>query len=125
MCETMAKLVCHASRLKEDDFRLIGSSHSDRVCTECDLNIIESIKHMVMECTSNEGLKADMLNEIAEYDRDFEQLCKDHPEQVFFWLMGKPISDLEPEIMNQIWIIAGYHICNMYNNRLRNRVGVG
>ena len=125
MCETMAKLVCHASRLKEDDFRLIGSSHSDRTCTECEHNAIESIKHVVMECPNNEGLKADMLNEIAEYNKDFEQVCKDQPEHLFPWLMGKPIDDIELEAMNQIWIIAGFHICKMYNNRLRNRVGVG
>ena len=125
MCETMAKLVCHASRLNEDDFRLFGSSHSERVCPECDLNSIESVKHMVMQCLSNEGLKADMLNEIVRYDRRFLQLSENNPDQIFYWLMGKAIDGLEPDAMNQIWIIAGYHICSMYKYRLSNRKGVG
>ena len=125
MCETMAKLVCHASRLKEDDFSLIGSSHSERACSECDLNSIESVKHMVMQCPSNEGLKADMLNEIVRYDRRFLQLSENNPDQIFYWLMGKVIDGLEPDAMNQIWIIAGCHICNMYKHRLSIRKGVG
>ena len=37
ICEMMAKLVCHASKLKGDDVRLKGLTPSFRACTECDL----------------------------------------------------------------------------------------
>ena len=80
---------------------------------------------MVMQCPSNEGLKADMLNEIVRYDRRFLQLSENNPDQIFYWLMGKVIDGLEPDAMNQIWIIAGCHICNMYKHRLSIRKGVG
>ena len=50
MCETMGKLICHASRLKQDDYRLKGLSMSNRTCVLCDMYCIESIVHIVNQC---------------------------------------------------------------------------
>ena len=125
ICETMARLICHASRLKEDDFRLAGASHSDKTCTECDHNIRESVKHLVMQCPANERLRIEMFNEIYDHVIQFPALVTNNPDQVFHWLMGKEIVGMEPQGMIQVWIIAGYHICKMYNLRVKRREGIG
>ena len=46
--ENMVKLVCHASRLKGDDFRLKGCTHSYLACTECDMFIKEDLRHLAL-----------------------------------------------------------------------------
>ena len=46
MCEIMSKILCHASLLKRDDFRLKGLSMSYRTCIMCEMYCIEDIGHM-------------------------------------------------------------------------------
>ena len=121
MCETMSRLMCHTSRLKDDDFRLARGSHSEKVCTACDLNVKELIKHLVMQCPESEELKADMFKEIIKYGNRFKVLSTNNHDQVFHWLMGKIIEGIEPHAMVQIRLIAGYYICKMYNLRIKNR----
>ena len=50
VCETLAKLVCHASLLKVDDVRLKGSSLASKFCTLCDLGQKEDVRHLVLQC---------------------------------------------------------------------------
>ena len=40
MCETMAKIVCYASSLKRDEYRLKGLIMSNRTYIMCDMNCI-------------------------------------------------------------------------------------
>ena len=49
MCETMCRLICHASLLKSDDFRLKCSPLSNRTCTKCDMYRIEDIVHVITQ----------------------------------------------------------------------------
>ena len=125
MCETMARLVCHTSRLKDDDFRLSGSSHSQIICTACNLGTRETIRHLVMQCPKNENLRIAMLAEIEEKVTGFTRISIQAPELVFLWLMGKQAEGLNPEEMIRVWIIAGQHICRMYNSCIMSREGVG
>ena len=48
VCETMAQLVCHGSRLKSDDIRYKGASMSTRSCHICELGVVESVVHLAM-----------------------------------------------------------------------------
>ena len=73
MCETMANLVCHTSLLKDDDIRLNDGSYSQTVCSRCDLVIRETIKHLVMQCPSNEDRRLIMLGEIEGEVAGFEE----------------------------------------------------
>ena len=50
MCEIMSKIICHASRLKRDDFRLKGLPMSNRTCVLCDMFCIEDVLHIVNQC---------------------------------------------------------------------------
>ena len=125
MCETMARLVCHTSLLKDDDVRLNKGSHLQVACANCDLGIRETIKHLVMQCPSNENRKLDMLREIKREVGGFAEICSQAPEQVFLWLMGKSAEGIEPKDMVRIWIIAGLHISRMYRDCIIQREGIG
>ena len=50
MCETMARLVCHTSQLKDYDVRLNEGSYLQAVCPNCDLGIRETVKHICFYC---------------------------------------------------------------------------
>ena len=49
MCEIMAALVCDTSILINSDYRIKKKSFSHKICTRCDLGIIEDIRHLLMQ----------------------------------------------------------------------------
>ena len=65
MCENMAKLVCHASKLKCDDCSLKGKPTSSRTCTNCDSYLPETLHHILMQCPSNQLEVSTMIEEIT------------------------------------------------------------
>ena len=125
MCETMARLVCHTSLLKDDDIRVNAGGHSQTVCSNCDLGIRETVMHLVMQCPVNETSRITMLREIEMEVEGFAEACMQTPNQVFLWLVGKQVEGFEPNAMICLWTIAGWHISRMYNNCIRSREGVG
>ena len=50
MCEEMATLVCETGLLKSTDCRLKRMTFSNKMCSNCDLGILEDVKHIVMQC---------------------------------------------------------------------------
>ena len=70
VCETMAQLVCHASRLKSDDIRYKGASMSTRSCHMCELGIVESVVHLVMQCPAFENRRKSKLEAIYQLDNN-------------------------------------------------------
>ena len=125
MCEIMARLICHASQLRDDDPRYKGSSPLQKMCQECDLGVIESVQHLVMQCPANEGYRIEMFNEIIAIDANFDERCNQSPGETYLWLLGKQIERLENDKMCDIWIIAGHYIAKMYKCRLSSREGIG
>ena len=124
-CETMARLVCHASRLKCDDPRLKKESFSQKICGECTLGITETVYHMVMQCPVNENNRKLMFTEIRLHDIQFDERSASAPGEAFYWLMGKHIPDIEIDNMCKIWAISGRYIANMYHFRLKQKEGIG
>ena len=49
-CEIMAKIVCHASLLKGDDFKLKSLVGTTRMCDLCNCFEIEDARHFVLRC---------------------------------------------------------------------------
>ena len=64
MCEDLSKIVCHASRLKRDDFRLKRLTMSNKTCTNCDLYCIEDVCHIVTQCPFYQDDREMMYDEI-------------------------------------------------------------
>ena len=50
MCEEMAALVCYTDLLKSTDYRQKRRTFSYRVCTNRDIDILEDVNHVVMQC---------------------------------------------------------------------------
>ena len=125
LSETMAKLVCHASRLKCDDIRYRGTSGSSLICTQCYMGMPENVAHLIMQCPAFEGERRKMHNRIFTIDSECETKFRESPEQVFYWLMGKTVEGFELERMAKIWIIAGQSITKIYYEVLNAREGVG
>ena len=88
-------------------------------------SIPETVRHLVMQCPENERSKEILFIEIVKVDELFNERCANAADQVFFWLLGKPIEGVNIDTMTNIWIVAGYHICNMYNARIHQGEGVG
>ena len=125
ICETMARLVCHTSLLKDDDVRLNDGSFSQTMCSYCELGSRETIKHLVMQCPNFEESRLIMLEELEQKVIGFAEASMQTPDQVFLWLMGKQAEGLEPEDMIRFWSISGWHISRLYNRCIRYREGIG
>ena len=127
MCETMAKLLSHASRLKCDDIRLKGLTHSHKACSDCDLFQVEDLFHVIMQCPGKDKLRRDMYLELTQVNDQLEEIFADKPQDVFGWLIGKPIESLDRYDMHNVWLISGKYICEMYKQicMKKDKVGVG
>ena len=100
MCETMARLVCHASRLKSDDFRYKGASQSTLQCQYCDLGVVENVVHLVMQCPAFEDKRRVMLENVGKIDDMIRLKCTEEPGQVvLLWLLGKIIEGVKEDNM--------------------------
>ena len=62
ICETMARLVCHASLLRMDDVRLKKLTMFARCCPLCELSAPDDVKHLVLQCPSSERKRGDMFS---------------------------------------------------------------
>ena len=127
MCETMAKLLSHANRLKCDDIRLKGLTHSHKACSECELFQIEDLFHVIMQCPSKDKLRRDMYLELAQVNNQIEEIFADNTQDVFGWLIGKPIESFDRYNMHNVWLISGKYIYEMYMQicMKKDKVGIG
>ena len=114
-CELMIKILCHASRLKNDDNRLLRSSYSNRACTLCDHASLEDALHMVMQCTYHNEARADMYKAISENGSKLDTVC------TFKVLVGGVIDGWDLEGMLPIWKILCTYITRMYYSRIKAR----
>ena len=124
-CETMARLVCHASKLKSDDLRLKSLTPSHRMCSNCDLYLVEDLYHIIMQCPSTEAYMNDMLKNIVDIDESIKSEFENNPSEVFGWLIGKNIPNVGRDIMYRVWLVSGEFIANKYNQICKERSGIG
>ena len=125
MCETIAKIICHTSRLKRDDFRLKGLSMSNRTCIMCDMYCIEDIIHLLTQCPyyqeDRDRMYAEIFRECPNALMSFEEKRCEIP----YFLLGRRIPLWEEEELIRLWCISGTAICNMYRKAIASRTGIG
>ena len=117
--------MCHASRLKCDDVRLKGLTPSHRMCSECDMYVLENIYHLVMQCPMHENDRVTMYDALYDFDPSLRDRFSDSPEKVLYWLLGREIDGENDAYMIEFWRISGNAICNMYRKVCGSRTGVG
>ena len=124
-CETMARIVCKASRLKCDDFKYKGTTFFEKTCPHCNLSETENAEHMIMTCPYNYDLRVQMFEtlstnaasrEIWQYIPASDTLCV---------LLGGSATNVEFHSMVPIWCIAAEWIHQVYLRTVKDRTGVG
>ena len=122
-CETMVRLVTHASLLRTDDVRLKGSSMASRFCVNCDLAAMDDARHLVLECPRWQLIRTEMMSEISRISDGSGRALLDSQCDLLYVLLGKSVTGLTFEQMVVVWIIASKYITKMYN--LSTKKGIG
>ena len=125
MCEIMVKLVCNSSLLKSDDFTLKGSNDTAKLCPNCDLGIVESAWHIIMQCPFNNGEIVDMYRELDNIEDGSWEYAKDCGNNIMAVILGCTLPNLEAEQCFTIWEITGKAVFGIYQKIIKHRVGVG
>ena len=125
MCETMSRIICHASLLKKDDFRLKGSTMSHKTCIMCDLYCIEDIIHIISQCQYYHKERTEMYNEIYKKCPKAKDVFERNSENTIFYLLGRDIPSFDEEEMFTLWCISGNMITKIYKKAISDRMGVG
>ena len=125
MCETMTRLVCHASLLLIDDIRLKKQTILSRCCPLCDSSVPDDVKHLVLQCPSTEQRRIDMYAELRQCTVNLEARLNEIPEEILPILLGKCLTGYTTDQMEDIWIVAGSHIDRMYRENLITKSGIG
>ena len=120
-CETMAKLVCNCSLLKDSDYRLKNLSFSNKVCSECDLGIREDVNHLVMQCPAFEGDRAEMFDLLNTIEDEYVKMALLDHQNIFNFLMGKQPNDTPLSSAFKIWAVSSHYITKMYRKIIRDR----
>ena len=85
----MATLVCDAGLLKSTYYRLKGKSFSSNMCGKCDLGILESIHHLVMQCPYYSQDRAGLHQSLNLTESDVAAQIINDPMNYFYIIMGK------------------------------------
>ena len=124
-CETMARIVCHASLLKSDDLRLKSQHRTARLCSHCDLSAIENARHIIMQCPNLQEERAILFSEINQVAVDANCLIFNVVDDILPTVLGRAIFDLPTDLMVQVWKIAGRNIHKMYKLVIKRNEGIG
>ena len=87
-CEIMARLVCNASLLKDNDYRLKKLPFIHKVCTQCYLGIREDVNHLLMQCPAYVDIKREMYGVLESIDH-YIKVALDDQQGIFNTLMGR------------------------------------
>ena len=125
VCETMARLVCHASLLRMDDMRLKKLTIFTRSCPLCELSAPDDVRHLVLQCPSSERKRGDMFSHLENCATSLEARIGEVQEEILPLLLGKRRTGFSFEQMEEFWIVAGTYIHEMYRENLMFKRGIG
>ena len=120
-CKIMAKLVCNTSLLKDSDYHLKNLSFSNKVCTECYLAFREDVNHLVMQCPTYEGDRAEMLDVLNSIDNEYGKAAINDHQDIFNVLMDKHPIGIPLSSAFKIWAVSSHYISRMYRKITRDR----
>ena len=124
-CETMAQLVCKASKLKCDDYRyrndVVNRPYSD-LCHE---HALENEEHLLIHCPSLRNERDIMFNEIRAIENHYGSRIITPLDNNLYTLLGKIPNNMNPEMMLYFYKAVAKNVYTMYAKLLRNRQGIG
>ena len=125
LCEVMVKLICSSSMLKSDDLSLKGSHDSMKFCSNCDLGIVESAWHILMQCPFNNREIVDMFSKLANLEDGSWEYAKGCGDDIMNVILGCALPNLGAEQCYTIWEITGKTVFGIYQKIISQRVGIG
>ena len=123
--ENLVKIVSRCSKLKSDDYRLKGLTHSHIVCSRCDHYAVENIEHLLMQCPASEVAMSMMYEQIRKIMPEYDYAMTNHPDKIVTWLLGGYIEGLDFTQMLPLWMISGNAINRIYREVVQERNGIG
>ena len=78
-----------------------------------------------MQCPFNEISMKRLLLCITDIDICIRTAFEGSPNEVFNWMIGKDIPNVDRKLMHKVWMISGGEIANIYKRICRERSGVG
>ena len=124
-CETLARIVCKASRLKCDDFKFKGLTFFEKTCPHCNLSETENAEHMIMTCPYNSNLRFMMFEDLSTNAASRDIWLNISASDTLSVLLGGSAPNVEFDNMMPIWCIAAEWIHQVYLRTLEDRTGVG
>ena len=94
-----------------------------KLCQNCDLYAQEDIEHIIMQCPRYQKRSEIMFKEI--FARCPNVCFESNPSQIFGWIIGKQMDNVEYEELCNMWTIAGITINYVYKEVVKERSGMG
>ena len=123
-CETMIKILSHASELKVDNPILKREIRSSKICTFCQAGELDNVRHMVTQCSNTQYERNEMYRRIYAAIGDDAVLLENRGDMLAI-LMGRNIVGMNEDNMFRIWVISGQFVHRMYKRRIKTPEGIG
>ena len=124
-CEILAKLICHASMLKSDDFKLKRQSNVHKMCELCDDFVIEDARHLILQCTYFQNQREDLMLKINDFENRTGANVTNTDCDMLYILLGRRLEGLSDGQTIEIWRMCLESISAMYMANVNLKKGIG
>ena len=124
-CEIMAKLVCHASVLRADNFKYKSLPGTAQMCDVCGCFEVEDARHFVLRCSYFACERDTMLREIDRICESAGTVTVVDNIDMLFTMLGRLHDGLSNDQMMRIWFVILSTVPAMYRKNMRHKRGIG
>ena len=124
-CETLSKMLCHSSNLRNDDCKLKGETRTHKLCTLCDNYAVEDMGHIVLQSPYFGVERNSMFEDIDNLGTQVSNALRDSPRDMLYTILGGPLEGITEEQEEKLRLITLRHVYHMYVRNTRIKIGVG
>ena len=124
-CEIMCKLICHASALRADDFKLKSQLRTFKMCELCNMFELEDARHFLLQCPFFHNERVAMLNEIRQIDNGENLILNEGRTDLLYVLLGKTVTGLDVEVLEKLCFIVLDGVSDIYRKNVKLKGGIG